>query len=99
MKKHSRWTEEELQTLSKLYQLMPAKKIAQALQRPLGSVYVKASGMGLRKYRSWTTAEIAYLKREHGKQSVVKIADKLNRKAAGVYQQIKYLEGCDVKMD
>jgi len=89
------WTEQELETLRKLYPLMTNAEIAKKLGRPKASVDKKGFDNGLKKdpehrrkvaisnnkkrRNSWTKEEESTLKKMYQKHTYRELADILNR--------------------
>jgi GTPase SAR1 family protein len=72
------WTLDEIALLKKLYaEKMPARDIAERMQKPIGSIRTRASNLGLKQRLPWSDAEYESLQKSYrtGKTLTQAVAD------------------------
>lgn len=86
MSRSNRWTEEDNDTLQKLFETKSVDEIANEMNRHRLTVLLKLKQLGLRNPRAskWTQQEIDYLKIEYPKNGIKYCAKHLNRSERSV---------------
>ena len=76
-----RWTEEELEFLIDVYEIMSMEEIAEALERSKVAVKDRYYRLGLKEYenRRWTEGEERFLKSEFGRMTYKELSNVLGR--------------------
>jgi hypothetical protein len=92
------WLDTEDEVLRAGYRRVPTRSIAQALNRTVSSVNVRACVLGLTRHfarsppRAWTRDEDEFLRASYGRVRPAEMAKKLGRTRASVYHRAALLE-------
>lgn len=94
------WSEEEIETLIRLYPITPTKELSKILRRSEDAIRSIASSLKIRKkvgikgvktWRRWTEKEIEFLRENYLKLSNREIANILGRSKSSVQQKAREL--------
>ena len=86
-----RWTDKEIAFMKDYYGVLPAKEIAERLDRSYDAIRNKASELGITKDNTWSDKEIALLKALYGRMPASEIAKILDKTEAAIYHKASRL--------
>ena len=99
-KKLSRWTDEELETMKKVYKNTPMIELEKIFDRPSGSIYQKAKELGIKKNgyglrtdgrKKWTEKEVQIIRKNYKKITNREIGEIIGKSSKQVIDKIAYL--------